>query len=192
MTFSRAKPAGWTDDIDTITATQINQIDTNQSRAVDGTAGGAYTPSPPININGLTATTVGLNVRAVGAQHPIRIDTTTVVDVAATQIIDASSADVYWISFVPSTLIDIELGVTSTAIAPVEGQLCRITRAPSASAPLAPNITVKSEGLAPIIGILQNFPSPPENQNNQTPIWIDFIFLGGQWILYAGSGDAIS
>ena len=52
MSFTRAKPSGWTDDIDTITAAQINQIDVNQSRAVDGVAGGLSTPTPAIEIGG--------------------------------------------------------------------------------------------------------------------------------------------
>ena len=52
MTFTRAKPAGWTDNVDTITATQMNQIDTNQSNALDGAAGGAYTPAAEVEIDG--------------------------------------------------------------------------------------------------------------------------------------------
>lgn len=52
MTFSRAKSAGWSNDVDTITATEINAIDTNQSRAVDGFAGGIYTPTGSCYIQG--------------------------------------------------------------------------------------------------------------------------------------------
>lgn len=44
MSFTRAKPAGWIAG-DEITAAQINQIDINQSRAVDGFAGGSYAPT---------------------------------------------------------------------------------------------------------------------------------------------------
>ena len=47
MSFSRAKPTGWVSK-EVITPTQINQIDLNQSRAVDGNAGGDYSPSTPI------------------------------------------------------------------------------------------------------------------------------------------------
>jgi hypothetical protein len=51
MTFSRAKPAGWSTG-ERFTSTQANTIDLNQSRAVDGNAGGTYTPSAAINITG--------------------------------------------------------------------------------------------------------------------------------------------
>lgn len=58
MTFSRAKPTGWTDNVDTITAAQINQIDLNQSRAIDGNAGGTYTPSGALTLGGSAGVTI--------------------------------------------------------------------------------------------------------------------------------------
>lgn len=60
MTFSRLNATGWTDDVSTFTAAQANGIDINQSRAVDGNAGGAYLPSAAIQIggSGLQLTTV--------------------------------------------------------------------------------------------------------------------------------------
>ena len=50
MTFTRVKPAGWTDDIDTITAAELNALDINITRAIDGNAGGSYSPSANINV----------------------------------------------------------------------------------------------------------------------------------------------
>lgn len=58
MTFSRAKPTGWTDNVDTITAAQINQIDLNQSRAIDGNAGGTYIPSGALTLGGSAGVTI--------------------------------------------------------------------------------------------------------------------------------------
>ena len=52
MSFSRTKPAGWTDDVDTITAAQINDIDVKTSQAVDGTAGGTYTNASALRFDG--------------------------------------------------------------------------------------------------------------------------------------------
>lgn len=52
MTFSRAFPTGATDLVSTFPATKVNTIDVNQSRGIDGTAGGTYAPSDPIIING--------------------------------------------------------------------------------------------------------------------------------------------
>ncbi len=53
MTFARAKPGGYTDDVDLLPADEIDTIDVNQSRAVDGNAGGTYAPSAKIEFNGL-------------------------------------------------------------------------------------------------------------------------------------------
>ena len=50
MSFTRAKPAGWV-TLDQLTPAEINQIDTNQSNAIDGAAGGDYTPTNPIGLS---------------------------------------------------------------------------------------------------------------------------------------------
>jgi hypothetical protein len=47
MTFSRAKSAGWITG-DKITPAQINQLDVDHTKAIDGVAGGAYAPTSPI------------------------------------------------------------------------------------------------------------------------------------------------
>lgn len=75
MAFTRAKPAGWTDDVDTITATQINQIDTNQSLAIDGSGGGTYTPTSEIAIAG----TSGLRISGTGSAAWLKLSSRTVV-----------------------------------------------------------------------------------------------------------------
>lgn len=49
--FSRVNPIGWA-LFEELTSAQMNQLDINASRAIDGTFGGTYTPSGPINING--------------------------------------------------------------------------------------------------------------------------------------------
>ncbi len=59
MTFARKKPAGWVADVDTITAAEINGLDIDSERAIDGNAGGTYTPSGAININGAESLNVG-------------------------------------------------------------------------------------------------------------------------------------
>lgn len=51
MSFSRVKPAGWTDNVDTVTASQLNTLDTNVSNSVDG-RGGTYTLSSTLEFNG--------------------------------------------------------------------------------------------------------------------------------------------
>jgi hypothetical protein len=52
MTFARVNPAGWTQNVDPITKPQIDQLDINVSRSLDGTAGGPYTPAASLSIGG--------------------------------------------------------------------------------------------------------------------------------------------
>lgn len=60
MTFSRVKPSGWATG-ERLTSTQMNNLDIDHARAVDGNAGGSYTPSSAIVIGGS-----GLQVGGVG------------------------------------------------------------------------------------------------------------------------------
>lgn len=68
MTFTRALPAGWTDAVDPITAPQLNQIDVNISRALDGSAGGLYLPNGTLTIGGSAGVniTTSNNIRVNG------------------------------------------------------------------------------------------------------------------------------
>jgi len=51
MSFSRVKPGGWGTK-DDLTSSQLNQLDTNASKAVDGAVGGTYEPGAPIDVDG--------------------------------------------------------------------------------------------------------------------------------------------
>ena len=51
MTLQRAKPAGWAPN-ERLTSAQLNALDVNQSQAIDGSAGGTYSPTAPIVIGG--------------------------------------------------------------------------------------------------------------------------------------------
>lgn len=51
MTFSRANPLGWA-LFEELTSAQMNIIDLNQSRAIDGVDGGVYNLGGPLTING--------------------------------------------------------------------------------------------------------------------------------------------
>jgi hypothetical protein len=51
MSFTRANVAGWANG-ERLTSTQMNQLDLDHSYAIDGNAGGTYTPSAAIIING--------------------------------------------------------------------------------------------------------------------------------------------
>lgn len=93
MTFSRAKPTGYTDDIDTLPADEINTIDINQSRALDGTAGGPYAPSSALVIDGQGIQTNKLELDGdvdvkTGAVATFESGSTLAVDTGATINID--------------------------------------------------------------------------------------------------------
>lgn len=60
MAFSRVNPLGWA-LFEELTSAQMNLLDTYVSRAIDGTFGGTYNPSNPINING-TINVTNINV----------------------------------------------------------------------------------------------------------------------------------
>ena len=60
MAFSRVNPLGWA-LFEELTSAQMNLLDTYVSRAIDGTFGGTYNPSTPINING-TINVTNINV----------------------------------------------------------------------------------------------------------------------------------
>lgn len=51
MTFARVNPPGW-DEEDDVTPEQMNQLDINVSRALDGNDGGNYNPANPLDIGG--------------------------------------------------------------------------------------------------------------------------------------------
>lgn len=75
MSFSRQGPTGgWVDNTTVITATQQNGIDVNQSRAVDGTAGGDYTPTGKIRIGGAN----GLEIYGTGAAANVQLSSRSV------------------------------------------------------------------------------------------------------------------
>jgi len=67
MTFDRANPLGWA-LFEDLTSAQMNIIDTNQSRAIDGTFGGSYNPSGVINIDG-TMSVTNLNVTNMSVEN---------------------------------------------------------------------------------------------------------------------------
>jgi len=60
MAFTRVNPLGWA-LFEELTSAQMNQLDLNASRAIDGVFGGTYNLSAPITING-TMTVTNLNV----------------------------------------------------------------------------------------------------------------------------------
>lgn len=51
MSFTRANPVGWAIN-EVLTSAQMNQVDLNQSRALDGNAGGSYSPSADLDFPG--------------------------------------------------------------------------------------------------------------------------------------------
>ena len=78
MTFSRINPPGWA-LYEVLTSPQMNQLDIDHARAIDGYAGGTYTPSAPILINGkieITAPTgfVCLEVNAASGESGIWVN----------------------------------------------------------------------------------------------------------------------
>lgn len=80
MTITRVNPAGWTEGVDNITATQANQMDENHTHAVDGVGGGTYAPASAINVGGSGVTMQGPLIMS-GSLAVKQYRTTTATDV---------------------------------------------------------------------------------------------------------------
>ena len=144
MSFTRANPLGWTNLLDPLTPTQLNQIDVNISRALDGTSGGEYTSSSALTING----TAGVNITT---SNNLRINGTLSMTGSQTnaagiiltgnnaalryRIYNAPDSDLtiqagrYDIITIPSTLTgDRTYTLVATSPVPATGHLVRLVR----------------------------------------------------------------
>jgi hypothetical protein len=72
MTFPRANPGGWA-LYEVLTSAQANAIDINVSNALDGAAGGDYSPSSPLKVHGKI---VGEDVASRKFFYPISLGQT--------------------------------------------------------------------------------------------------------------------
>lgn len=84
MSFTRAKADGWIGGQDPVTAAQLNQIDLNQSRALDGNNGGTYSLGAFLQLE-------GSGVRLGGANHQIISGGTLTLKSGGTFATEASS-----------------------------------------------------------------------------------------------------
>ena len=143
MTFTRALPAGWADGVDPITAAQLNQIDVNISRALDGSAGGTYEPQNALVIDGsagVNVTTSGvLNIAGTLTMPVVQTVTGGLVFSGAGQlsqrVFTAPDADLtfqggrYDVFRIPATLTgDRTYTVLATSPVPVTGHMLKIVR----------------------------------------------------------------
>lgn len=81
MTFPRVNPPGWGNG-EVLTSTQMNNLDTNMTKAVDGAGGGTYTLSAPLALNGASVS-VGQDL-AVGDDLTVADDATVGGDLTVT------------------------------------------------------------------------------------------------------------
>lgn len=61
MTISRVKSGGWTEELDSLTAQELDSLDNNLVKAIDGDGGGTYSPTNPIIIGG-----AGIQINRLG------------------------------------------------------------------------------------------------------------------------------
>ena len=198
MSFTRAKPAGYVDDVDVVTAAELNQIDTNQSRAIDGNAGGTYTSSGAIALNG----SAGFSV---GASNPMTVNGTLALAGATTCTgrISLSGNDAgfglrvyaagdapetiqgarYDVVLVPATLTgDRTYTISATTPVPVTGHMLRIARSSEDmvnTAPSAHEATIAWGGSA--------------NFQMQDSKWafVHLLWSGSEWVPIAWSPTSI-
>lgn len=196
MTFPLQKPGGWTDDIDTITGQQITNIDVNLSNALDGAAGGVYSPSSLLTIGGSggldiqngasTVMTGPVTLQGPAAHILYRIDRTTIAPsgVPTTFTIDSAS-DVY-ISTAPCQAVcDVGVNISTAGFQPaVEGQRIVIQKFPENPVALdVQNIILHQDTpVGPVIGNLVGLTGLVAPQANPV-LQIELVFNGTsvQW-----------
>jgi hypothetical protein len=189
MTFPVQKPGGWTDDIDTITGSEITNIDVNLSNAIDGGAGGAYTPSSTITIGG-SGVRILNGVRTVmngpvilqGAQASIqyRLDTTTISPsgVATSFTVDTSN-DVYIASAECGAICRVAINISQVGfIAPQDGYRMVIKKFRGNPVTDVAELSLRQDVVAgPTIITLPALSAlvPPSNNNN---VSAEIVFNG--------------
>lgn len=191
MTFSKVNPAGWTDNTTSANAAQLGGMDTNQSRAVDGAAGGTYTPTNPIQINGaglgsdnlLSSTVTGILQRSPSGRWPRRFSSTTILDVAAPQLVDMSYDHYYRGAPAHANNITILLA-TATGQVPTTGDVIEIVREGNPAAP-AVTFTIASE-VAPGVP-LARFPDAAGPWQAYPLYTAMFWWTGAVWLSFRWS-----
>lgn len=186
MTFSRARAQGWVDDVDSIAAAEQNQIDTNASRGADMTAGGTYTPSSPVEVNGsgiksdnigdsTLQGTLALNVAvADAARVPTRYNDSFPGNTSLT--LRGGAEDVYDIYEWTGTVTAGRTWTLSVAGA-VDGEICRfVTNHSDAFA-----IDIASDGGA--ANPIATFPSGGSITGAASTMWVDLRYdsSAGEW-----------
>lgn len=190
MTFSRVKPTGWTDDIDTITGAQITAIDLNQSNALDGAGGGTYAPAAPIIVagtggmniaNGVGTTMTGpLTLSGPNANISYRIDRTTIAPSGvATQYTIDTSSDIF-ISTAPcAALCQVALNITQVGFeAPREGNRIIVRKHPLTPASDVQTIQFHQDTVAGATIIHLPALSALVAPQNNNFVSVEFVFNG--------------
>jgi hypothetical protein len=193
MTFSLIKAAGWYDNIQSLTAAEIGAFDLNQSRAVDGAAGGIYSPAGTIQVNGsgfgsdrlTNVTATGVLQRAASARWVWRTSTTTILDQAAAQVLDMSY-DTYRTTIDHANNINIRLAVT-TGQQPTEGDILQVVRI---GIPTAPRTFIIYSEEAPAAPLAQ-FPVAAGGVQSNTVYMGEFWFTGATWVPLRLSADVV-
>jgi len=132
MTFPLVKPAGWTDGVDPITASEMSTLDANLASAIDGHSGGSYAPSAALQIGGSGLEISNCAAHQVRGNYSLnhakaaikyRVDRTTVNPATATEYRIDTSNDIY-ITSGPATvaLVNVVLNVSADGyVAPADG-----------------------------------------------------------------------
>ncbi|MBU1785293.1 MAG: hypothetical protein KKG95_08160 [Candidatus Omnitrophica bacterium] len=191
MSFTRAKPLGWVQG-EKVTPTEINHIDVNQSRALDGTNGGLYTPASTLNILGGLPGGMGIEYLTAGSirmtDGPVDMDTLSPSHGIRYRLLQQPLvADIEIDCRIDMLLINgwvggvhfVDLSLTSTV--PQNGELIRVAVAEG----IGPYHIIVRSGLAGVPIFDHNTPGLPALN---PPTWADFIYdaVGAIWVMVGG------
>ena len=182
---------GWSTG-EPLTQAQINQLDENTSRAIDGTSGGTYSPAGVLDIQGsgirgrVGACSVSGKLSLIGGDAGVvyRVDRTTLGDFGTVDI-DVSH-DMYLLAVPINSALSVGLNISQPGkIAPTEGQMIRIRQAWVANNASTGAITLRQDTSAG--SDICIMPAPTSELT-----WVDCVFIGGAWRPTAHLGCIIS
>lgn len=193
MTFTRQKPAGWADG-DTLTATQITNIDANLSNAIDGSAGGVYTPATALQVGGAGlrmdncvghGVTGDYDLSGATASLAYRVDRATIDPAASANVTIDVSYDIYVAasSVISPVIASIGLNIDNPAHQPAsDGNRILVRKYANAADNGRMYFRQNSPTASDYIGFLPGISALASPQSNNYT-WAEFVFLAdaGRW-----------
>lgn len=186
MTFSTIKAAGWTDNLESASAAELNALDTNQALAVDGSRGGSWAPGSTLQIDGSgfgsnalrDITVSGILTRTSTGRWVWRTSTSTITNIEATPQVVDMKYDTYRLGVAQTANIVVHLAVT-TGQTPTTGDMIQVVR--DGIPGVAKTFKIYSEESPAPAPPVAEFPSAVGGSQSNEIYMAEFWFNGVTW-----------